>query len=190
MYLAALAVMLALVFLGSVSAAATDDDTTPIPPACPPHGKQAVLNTGTTPDGQAPLYFRFCGRARFTASFGADTIRVRGFCDARPTVPTSEPTTAYRWLQGGLIKNGPATPAVRGLALVLSGPNPPRAGVVRIIDGIFQVPGIDSALDGTAVVGKGWQRGHFWVTARSSAPQSFDGVTITGSWDCRRRVPR
>jgi hypothetical protein len=56
---------------------------------------------------------------------------------------------------------------------------------VQIIDGIFQIPGIESALDGTAVVGKGWQRGHFWVTARNTEPQSFSGVTITGSWDCR-----
>jgi hypothetical protein len=182
--LAALLVTLSLAVLATASAAPNEKGTTPLPPACPANGKQAVLSTGTTPDG-APLYFRFCGRARFTAQFNGNTIRVRGFCDPRPTFPTNEPTTAYRWLQGGLFTNGTPGPAVRGLALVLSGPKPVRAGVVPIIDGIFQVPGIDAALDGTAVVGKGWQRGHFWVTARSSAPESFNGVTITGSWACR-----
>jgi hypothetical protein len=182
-YLAALLVMLSLAFLAAASAAQDDDGTTPPPPPCPANAKQKTLRAGTTPDG-APLYFRFCGRARFTAQFDDNTIRVRGFCD-RPTVPADDPTTAYRWLLSGLITNGPASSAGLGVELVLEGPSAVRAGVVQVIDGEFQVPGVDSALDGTAIVGKGWQHGHFWVKARNATPESFNGVTITGSWACR-----
>jgi hypothetical protein len=182
-YLEGLLAMLGLVFLAAASAAPNDGSGTPAPPTCPANSKEKALFAGTTPDGQAPLYIRWCGRARLTAQFGDQTIRVRGFCDPRPTIPTNDPTRAFYWLQGGLLTNGP--PVGRAVGLVLAGPNSVPAGVARVVDGEVQIPGIAAALDGISVVGKGWQRGYFWVRARGATPDSANGVTITGSWTCR-----
>jgi hypothetical protein len=154
------------------------------PPECPPRSKKpVVLQAGTTPDGQAPLYWRACGAARATVTFQEKTYRADGgFCTlGMYREPTPKGATHFLSPAIGLITNG--TPVAMGFSLIMDVRKPVPAGPVRVVDSVVQVHGRKIDGIGTAVLRKHGKAGSFWLMTHAGDPNAEEQV-VTSNWTC------
>jgi hypothetical protein len=160
------------------------------PPQCPAHStKQSTLLGGTTPDGQAPLYLRFCGPAHATLQFQQKTYRAQGgFCTLARLDPAPAGATHLLSLGTGLVTNPPSTPAGTAISLQMLTTRPVPAGPVKVFDSAIQMPGREISGNGIAILRKHGRGGSFWLISRTGDPNS-GGQPITGSWTCRFKRP-
>jgi hypothetical protein len=184
--LAAGVVALAAAVIGLAGASPGGTADAVEPPQCPAHStKQSTLLGGTTPDGQAPLYLRFCGPAHATFQFQQKTYRAQGgFCTLGRLDPAPEGATHLLSLGTGLLTNPPSAPAGTAVALQMFTTRPVPAGPVTVLDSAIQVPGREISGSGIAILRRHGRGGSFWLISRAGDPSS-GGQLITGSWTCR-----